>query len=152
MLVGLSGSGKSTYRNMVVEDSFDTVLSTDDYIEEFARLNNKTYNEVFEEQIKDAQKRFNHDFDEAIKNGQSIVIDQTNLTVNSRRKKLARVPKDYKKIAVYFCVDHNIIFEINKQRAEFGRTLPMSVLYNQIKSLQIPTLEEGFDEVIIVDR
>ena len=152
MLVGLSGSGKSTYRNQISEDNFDVVLSTDEYIEEYARLNGKTYNEVFHEQIKNAQKRFNENFNEAIKDGKNIIIDQTNLTVNSRRKKMARLPKEYKKYAVVFDVKGDDLKNVNEERKQFGRALPDNVIQSQIDSFEMPTKDEGFDQIIVIKR
>lgn len=151
MLVGLSGSGKSTYRTDIAEPD-DVILSTDEYIEEYARLNGKTYNEVFHDQIDAAQKRFNEDFNQAIKNGKNIILDQTNLYIHARRKKLARVPKDYKKIAVVFDVKSDILKEVNESRKQIGRALPESVIQSQIDAFTMPTLEEGFDQIIVIER
>ena len=54
MLAGIPTSGKSTYISKLLRDFPDAVvISTDDYIEAVARETGKTYNEVFNDNIKD---------------------------------------------------------------------------------------------------
>ena len=48
ILIGLPGSGKSTWiRNNQTKDDF-VVISSDDEIEKYAKSQSKTYSEVFE--------------------------------------------------------------------------------------------------------
>ena len=81
MLVGLPGSGKSTY----VKKTFDfktgeyLYLSTDVFIEINASLNKITYNEAFPLYIKNAETFLNDSLQLAIDDNISMVWDQTNL-------------------------------------------------------------------------
>lgn len=150
MLIGVPGSGKSwwtSYRCPLVNP---VVLSSDAYIEEHARKINKTYNEIFRDHIDDAIKNTNLMCQKAIEEGKDIIWDQTNLDKKSRARKLARFSsKKYKKIAVYCHASHDDIFAVNEKRREFGRTIPEPVLLDMISRFEYPSLDEGFDDIII---
>jgi predicted kinase len=149
MLVGVPGSGKSTW---VKSKDFDwgktVVVSTDQYIELRALSQGLTYNDMFESTIKDATADMLRTVHQAVRAGTDIVWDQTNTTVASRAKKLRNIPSSYKKIAVYFKTPES---EEHARRLDRpGKSIPAHVMKSMITSLEIPTLDEGFDEVIIV--
>lgn len=70
MLVGVPGSGKSTWiENADLEEGRGrdtTVLSTDYFIECVAAIHGKTYNEVFHDTIKYANRKMYEDLDCAL--------------------------------------------------------------------------------------
>lgn len=145
LLVGVPGSGKSTWiRNQNwVKDS--VLISTDDYIEAVALRLGKTYNEVFDDYIKDATAWMLDTVERAKHEGRSIVWDQTNVSVKSRRKKLNMLP-DYHKIAVFFQTPEQE--ELNARLANRpGKNIPGYVMKSMIENLEIPSMEEGFDEI-----
>lgn len=149
MLSGIPTSGKSTYVSRLLEKpEFNNaiVLSTDNYIQKIAEQQNSTYDEVFDKTIKDANKQLNLDLSEAIKNNRSIIHDQTNLTIKSRAKKLKKIPDSYKKICVYSVIDLEEATKRNKTRP--GKVIPLRVLMMMLDDFEIPTVDEGFDEVI----
>lgn len=145
MLVGLPGSGKSTYSEKNLEpflpgDFF--YYSTDHYIDKIAKELDLTYDAVFEDNIKDATTDMNLFLAEAIKSKRDIIWDQTNLTVNSRRKKLARFPIEYRKIAVVFEVPEDVLNERLANRP--GKTIPAHVIKSMRDSYEPPTFDEDF--------
>jgi predicted kinase len=149
MLSGIPTSGKSTYVSRLLEKpEFNNavVLSTDNYIQKIADQENLTYDEVFDKTIKDANKQLNLDLSEAIKNNRSIIHDQTNLTIKSRAKKLKKIPDSYKKICAYSVIDLEEATKRNKTRP--GKVIPLGVLMTMLDDFEIPTVDEGFDEVI----
>lgn len=148
MLVGVPASGKSTWINEFVDHQECTILSTDDYIQGIANTKGKTYNEVFQTHIKEATKWMNDIAKYAFFNDRNVVWDQTNLTAKSRKAKLEMVPKHYKKIAVYFETPNA---EEHKRRLESrpGKTIPAHILKNMIESTEIPSHDEGFDNVLV---
>jgi len=83
MLIGLPGSGKSTFRNEHGEPY--VVLSSDDFIEQRAIAEGVTYTEVFADAVDDASRHVHRNFREALANNASIMWDQTNLTPKKRR-------------------------------------------------------------------
>lgn len=147
MLVGVPGSGKSTWINTVEFDA--TVISTDNYIENVARYQNITYNEAFKDHIKNAEKLMYEDLGWAIEYNTNIVWDQTNISSKTRKKKLNLVPSHYNKIAVMFETPADDELE-RRLNSRHGKTIPPHVMDGMIEMLEQPTLEEGFDEVRVV--
>ena len=145
MLVGVPGSGKSTWIKNNKHDA--VVLSTDNYIERYAMKTGKTYNDMFKELIDVATNEMGRDLEYAVKNNRDIIWDQTNLTVKSRKGKLNKIPKDYKKVAVYFSVPKDLR---DRLASRPGKTIPEPVIISMINQLQPPTKEEGFDEIVAV--
>src|ERR1035437_6140714 len=103
ILVGVPGSGKSTW---IAKQSFDwnktVIASSDNYIEKHAAEQGKTYNDVFQSISPTADKHMVQTVKDAVAQGLDIVWDQTSTTVNGRAKKLKMLPTNYKKIAVVF--------------------------------------------------
>lgn len=147
VLVGLPGVGKSTYISKHANRENIVVASTDDIIDGMCADAGITYDQGFLLFIDEATKRYNTLIGDALKGRYSIVIDRTNLTVNSRRKLLARVPNEYKKYALYFPIptDWN-----DRLKSRPGKCIPQNVIDNMIGSFQMPTKEEGFDAVFTI--
>ena len=138
MLAGIPTSGKSTYIRGLLRDFPDAVvISTDDYIEAAAKETGKTYNEVFDDNIKAANTNLNDKVASAIKAGKTIIWDQTNLTCNVRRKKLSRFPKSYIKALVYFNIDLDTALERNTNR--LGKVIPPALLRDMHDNYELPT-------------
>lgn len=152
MLVGLPGSGKSTYIKKVLSKNSDfVILSTDDYIEQKAREENSTYSEVFQKNIKEATRNMNNELQSAVKEHKNIIWDQTNLTANSRKKKLANIPDIYSKEAIVFKIsDNELLKRLEKRKEEEGKEIPSHVLKNMKNSFEMPTEDEGFNEVRLI--
>jgi predicted kinase len=150
MLVGLPATGKSTwiYDNGYYSTLSHMILSTDNFIESVALGENKTYNEVFDLAVKDAERHLKSCLDVAIEHKLSLIWDQTNLSASSRRKKLLQVPMNYKRIAM--------VFQPNEHHAEWlsqreGKTIPFHIMESMKKSFEMPTLHEGFDSIIMAE-
>lgn len=143
MLVGVPGSGKSTW--IKNNDHNSVVLSTDNYVERAAEKYGKTYSEVFQDTIGYATEQMEKDLLQAVRNERDIIWDQTNLTAKARKGKLSRIPKSYKKVAVYFSVPQDLR---DRLASRPGKTIPEPVIISMINQLQPPTKEEGFDEIV----
>ncbi len=149
ILVGVPGAGKSTwYRNQdwLGQDKKDhKYVSTDQHVEGYACDQGKTYSEVFEEYMPTAVKQMMVNVNMAAAFGLDIVWDQTSTTVKSRRKKFVELP-NYKHIAVVFKTPEPD--ELSRRLASRpGKVIPNEVVQNMITNFEMPTLEEGFDEV-----
>lgn len=157
MLIGLPGSGKSTYRKALktflekTQQIQPSVISSDDYIERYACEDNITYNKAFLLYAKQATEEINKDLEYDIKNYFPIIWDQTNLTAKSRKQKLSKIPSYYHKIAIAFDVDMEIIFARNNLRKSTNRSIPLNILNEMITSYELPVIDEGFNSVIIND-
>ena len=146
VLVGLPGSGKSTYVKLFTEnDPTTVVVSTDGIIENFAAHHGKTYDDVFEEAIKPATKLAQSKMDLGFKARSTIIVDQTNLGMKKRKKLLSQVPEGYTKVARYFEIDEGL----RQQRllGRPGKTIPAHIDANMRESYVRPAAHEGFDDV-----
>lgn len=147
MLVGVPASGKSTWANQNRGDAL--VASSDDYIEKQAEKMGTTYSDVFDDYIKAANTHAIETARKAFSNKVDLIWDQTNLTKNGRRNKLKMVPKDYKKVAVFFPTPHIDVLK-NRLGNRPGKNIPDYVISTMIKTVEKPTTDEGFNEVIVV--
>ena len=153
MMCGIPCSGKSTYirRGVANSDMLDeyVILSTDEYIEEYAKANNKTYNEVFDDVIGEATTKMHKDLELAIQRGKSIIWDQTNVSKKSRKQKLKKIPGEYTKTAVVLPITLEEAIIRNSQRA--NKFIPRSVITRMYNQFEIPTEDEGFDVIMTHD-
>lgn len=150
MLVGLPGSGKSTFGKMIQGEGIR--LSTDDIIELHATLQGKTYNEVFQDAIAEAKKLLEVHLEWALRENEPLVIwDQTNLTVKTREAKLQKIPEHYEKICLFFDTPFQSVLQRNEERRLTGRSVPIRILFQMKDHLEIPTKEEGFDKVYTIE-
>jgi len=146
-LIGLPGSGKSTFRNKL--PSSYIILSTDDVFDRLAKEQGLTYTQAFHQLgFTIPQAEFDKAFQDAIQNNKNIVIDQTNMNSKARGKKLRLIPKNYKKIAVIFTVSDDVLQQrLDKRAQATGKIIPSHVLATMKNSYEEPTKAEGFDEI-----
>ena len=146
VLVGVPGAGKTTW---IGHQDFNwdntELVSTDRFVEQYADVNKKTYNEVFDEYMPTAVKLMAAQVVAARAAGKNIVWDQTSTTVKSRMKKFNMLP-DYEAIAVVFKTPE--LTELNlRLKSRPGKNIPSSVMVQMIRGFEMPTLSEGFSEI-----
>jgi predicted kinase len=151
MLVGLPGTGKSTFVAQLPSDF--VVLSTDNIMECIARDLNVSYNEAFNIVGWDAaEAQYYKEFTEATDAGKDIVIDQTNVSAKARRRKLLRVPAHYHKVAVIFTLPDDVLEErLVAREAKTGKKIPPHIMADMRKRWEDPTKAEGFDNIVIFE-
>ena len=150
ILIGVPGSGKSTWINEQPFDWNNTVVaSTDSYVEQVAKERGKTYNEVFKEVMPLAVQNMVSVVVDAVENENDIVWDQTSTTVISRIKKIRMLPDNYKKIAVVFPTPDKKELE-RRLSSRPGKEIPHEVISQMIGQWEKPTKAEGFDVVIYI--
>ena len=156
MMIGLPGTGKSSFiRRLDKPLRKVTVLSTDDLIEAHARTEGKTYTQVFNEVsflvFKSAMEQAG---DAARKAWISVIFDQTNMTVKSRKSKLSPfIAEGYTCIALEFSLSQEILQDrLVKRETETGKVISQSVLDKMSAGYIPPTIDEGFSYVWAYDR
>jgi predicted kinase len=145
MLIGVPGSGKSTWACNQEWYKDCSHISTDSWIELEAKRQGKTYSDVFDEYISKATHIMNEHIKLSVYAEQDIIWDQTNMSSKSRAKKLAMVP-NYEKIAVVFRTPEKVEL-LRRLSNRPGKFISEGVLNNMINSYNEPTVEEGFKEI-----
>lgn len=148
-LVGVPGSGKSTWIHSQDWFSSCAYISTDQHVENYANSTGKTYTEVFENYMPHAVKLMTDDVVKARSANKDIIWDQTSTTVASRKKKFVMLP-EYYHIAVVFKTP--TISELTKRLASRpGKNIPWNVVEKMIHDFQMPTQLEEFKEIWYVN-
>lgn len=144
-LVGVPGSGKSTWVNNQEWANDCAYVSTDKYVEIHANSLGKTYSEVFTDFMPEAVNLMCQDVIVARNAGKDIIWDQTSTTIKSRVRKFNMLP-DYEHIAVVFKTpEHKELMRRLFSRP--GKDIPDHVIASMIASWEDPTIEEGFKEI-----
>lgn len=157
MFVGVVGQGKSTFAEenqelITAKYGVDTLISSDNVIEDVALNLGKTYSEVFKDTIDLANKFVQVLIGLTTLSKQNILIDRTNLTKASRKSVLDTMKNksEYYKIAVVFNdVKDEELKERLKVRGEvFGKVISPELLKEMQDRFEYPTMDEGFDAVL----
>ena len=147
VMIGIPGSGKSTFCKKFIENNetikwisrdeirFSMLKPKDDYFSK--------EDEVYEEYIRQINN--------ALEDGFDVIADASQVSYNSRKKLLRRIDKDNidKLIAVY---KKNDLTEcIRRNDAREGRAcVPHEVIRQMYGSLMLPGEMEGFNQLWIV--
>lgn len=144
-LVGVPASGKSTW----IESQDWAVLcvhvSTDKWVDLYAKEMGKTYSEVFDEYMPTAVDLMAKEVVAAREMGRDIVWDQTSTTVASRARKFRMLP-DYEHIAVVFKTPEPEELAC-RLVSRPGKNIPDHVVRSMIDNFEMPGTSEGFAQV-----
>jgi len=147
-LIGVPGSGKSTWVSKQDWADNCTHISTDKFVLAYAISQGKTYSEVFDEYMPRAVELMAAEVVNARTAGKGIIWDQTSTTVKSRARKFKMLP-NYEHIAVVFKTpEHTELMRRLASRP--GKEIPDDVMRSMIDGFEMPTEEEGFDEIWFV--
>ena len=144
-LVGVPGSGKTTWMNNQDWAMTCAYISTDKFVDAYAREVGKTYSEVFTEFMPKAVELMAQEVIVARESQRDIIWDQTSTTLASRTRKFNMLP-DYEHVAVVFETPDRI--ELKRRLASRpGKEIPDAVIEGMLASFEMPTEEEGFKEI-----
>ena len=144
-LIGVPGAGKSTWIKDQIWTLGLTVVSTDPFVEDYARAQGKTYSQVFSDYMPIAVKLMANQALICQANGLDVIWDQTSTTAVSRIRKFNTLPK-YEHIAIVFRTPD---LDVLKARlaGRPGKEIPWEVVQGMIDNWEEPTEEEGFKEI-----
>jgi predicted kinase len=144
-LIGVPAAGKSTWVKNQIWTLGLTVVSTDAFVEDYARECGSTYTEVFDDYMPRAVELMANQVVFAREHGHTVIWDQTSTTVKSRARKFDMLP-DYQHIAIVFRTpDLDVLKERLANRP--GKEVPWEVVQGMIDNWEEPTEEEGFTEI-----
>jgi predicted kinase len=144
-LIGVPASGKSTWIKNQIWALGLTVVSTDAFVEDYARECGSTYSKVFDDYMPRAVELMANQVVFAREHGHTIIWDQTSTTIASRARKFNMLP-GYEHIAVVFRTpDLDVLKERLASRP--GKVVPWEVVQSMIDNWEEPALEEGFKEI-----
>lgn len=144
-LIGVPGAGKSTWvknQEWIIGMEY---VSTDHHVEEYAKAQGKTYNEVFKDYMPTAVDLMAKDVVAGREAGRDIIWDQTSTTVKSRKRKFNMLP-DYYHIAVVFRTPPRDELDV-RLSGRPGKHIPKNVIDSMIAGWEDPTNDEGFKEI-----
>jgi predicted kinase len=145
MLIGIPASGKTTWANNQSFSDDCVIISTDQYVEEYAAQTGKTYTEAFQEYMPIAIDRMADAVIDAREAGRNIIWDQTSTSIGTRAKKFRMLP-NYYAIAVVFPIPERQELE-RRLASRPNKIVPIDVVDRMIGNWEEPTLEEGFMEI-----
>lgn len=144
-LVGVPGSGKTTWVSNQDWINNCVVVSTDEFVEAYAKECGLTYSEVFDAYMPIAVMLMTDKVVQARESGKDIIWDQTSTTVKTRARKFNMLP-DYEHIAVVFKTPDEA--ELSRRLASRpGKNIPAHVMRSMINHFEMPSEEEGFKEI-----
>jgi predicted kinase len=147
-LVGVPGSGKSTWIKNQDWAKDCAIVSTDMWVELEAERVGKTYSEIFDEYMPHAVALMANHVELARDKDMDIIWDQTSTTEGARRRKFNMLP-DYEHIAVVFTTPE--MDELKRRLASRpGKNIPSHVMVQMIKNFSMPSEDEGFVEIRVV--
>ncbi len=124
LMIGIALSGKTTYRRANFEHEVVQLSYFD---------NNR-------------KKEMNH-IEDCLKEGKSVVVDDTNLTQEIRKSHIDLAKKyNAQVIGIFMNTSRGLIEQRRQRRAD---QLPLAVINKQLRDLETPTKDEGFDKLII---
>jgi predicted kinase len=145
MLIGVPAAGKSTWIKNQEWMKDMPVLSTDNFVEEEAKRQGKTYSEVFDAYMPIAVRLMTNQALVCQANNLDVIWDQTSTTIRSRERKFKLLP-NYEVIAVVFKTPEKEEHD-RRLASRPGKNIPAHVMKNMIENYEPPTEAEGFKEI-----
>ena len=137
MMWGLPASGKSYFANKLLCDvvSSDAIRRELYGSEEDQSHNHEVFNEVYRRVKKNLVMQ------------RDVVLDATNLSKKRRVSFLKELPQDVKKVIIVMATELDLIYKQNSQR---GRVVPEAVIKRMIRTMSLPSVDEGWDCIRII--
>lgn len=154
VLCGVAGSGKSTWikDNLPKFEGYSAVISRDQIRFSMVAEDEEYFSkedEVFEKFISDIRYFIK---EEGVDN---IIIDATHINKKSRNKVLQPLKRLLNKVklnAVVVDVPLEVALNQNENRKGTRAYVPRGVIRRMKQQFEMPSVEEGFDEIIVVRR
>jgi predicted kinase len=145
IMVGLPGTGKSTYASSYLKDY--TLVSRDAQITQL--MGDMDYNEAFKlVDQQEVDKLYEQTFAKAVQMKENLVVDKTNLTHKSRMKSIRRLQDNGYRVKIIVLLPTLLTLHRRNQKRE-GKTIPTKVIRNMMSTLELPFQSEGSVDIIL---
>ncbi len=144
-LCGIQGAGKTTFAFNNYQRLNATIISTDEIRKKYVQIEEK---DVFPTAYKL--------IGELLNNGQNVIFDATNITKKVRNRHISNIKEELNtniKIICYLFKTNldECINRVNlRNKDKDALYLPLEVITSYYNNFQDPSLDEGFDEIIII--
>lgn len=146
LMIGIQGSGKSTYSNKISKELNCKIASTDEIRKTYPNIDEKN---VFPEVFKLCANE--------LKEGHDVIFDATNITPKVRSRNISAIRAIFNdfKVYAYFI---NTDLEICKKRVEKRNKIqgeifiPLEVIESYANNIVPPSEEENFDKIIVLNN
>lgn len=146
IMCGIPGSGKSTCAKQLIEKNPQIKYVSRDEIR-FSRL--KEGEEYFAQEDM-VFWEFTHSIDKWLEAGYDVIADATHLNAGSRHKLMFNILHADDVNVIYVATSIEEALRRNSLR-EGRAQVPEDVIRKMSKSLQVPTIAEGFKSIFFVD-
>merc|ERR1719262_590016 len=154
MMAGLPACGKTYWaqRHMEANPQKNYVLLGTNAVIDQMKINNlnrqRNYAERWDELISQATPIFNKLVEIAGKSPRNIILDQTNVYKNARRRKAAAF-KDFgeRKCVTIVNDEETLAQRTEKREREEGKFVPVSAVQEMRANFVAPELEDGFTHI-----
>lgn len=141
IMVGVPGSGKSTLARKIADEVHAEIIATDAIRQELLGDANSQ---------EDGDLVFSTFFDrakDAVREGRDVILDATHVSVKSRARIFRNLEGlEYRSIAVVKYVKAGVVKSRNRNR---DRVVPNNVVNRFYRNFEMPTKNEGFEEILI---
>ncbi|MDD2492978.1 MAG: serine hydrolase [Bacilli bacterium] len=146
MMIGIQGSGKTTYTKKLSEEFGAKIVSSD--------LVRTLHPDWSEEKIFPEVYRLCAEY---LQSGMDVVADSTSITPRVRKRYVDAVKVygvDFDLVAHYFTIPYEVCCQRVRQRNlnPQERYLPLPVIVSYLSRMVPPTLAEGFKEIKTIDQ
>ena len=152
-MVGIAGSGKTTYTNGKFPDYAHVSLDKNRQLLPATRHSLiRRYNKErpLDLEISNNRKAECVQMNDELKVGKDVVVDDTNLTKETRRIYVLLAQKHGAGIRAVFFQNTRLAYVQNKRRGESQGLVPDDVLDEQHEMLEPPSKDEGFDSIQLI--
>ena len=150
LLMGCPGSGKSAYLNDRIKNSDGVVISRD-----IIRFSLVSEDEEYFSRENEVYGLFVKGIANALKFNKEVYADATHLNEHSRAKLLRALGENLKDVEVnviYVRVPVEVAIQRNENRIGTRAYVPRSVIRRMYSQTTMPSKEEGFEHIYIVDE